>query len=176
MHGLQRAATVFAVLAAIATCQADTTAFFFADPGSSYTGFLFADDPRVGGHVESARIVLLVDVAPGADAANFDADVTLPLFPDEGATPVVALSGSALGWSGSGLFSYTLETSELNGVFQPTLFGGATATLDARILRGSRIELEYTPAPEPGSLLCMLPAGLWLARRRGELRPQREQG
>lgn len=165
MQPLCRAAMILVVLAAAATSRAETTAFFFADPGSSYTGFLFGDDPRIGGHVKSARIVLLVDVAPGADAANFDADLTLPLLPDEGATPVVALSGSALGWSGSGLFSYTLETSGLNGVFQSTLFGGATSSLDARILRGSRVELDYAPVPEPGSLACILPAGLWLARR-----------
>jgi hypothetical protein len=143
------------VLAGVLGCAAgaahaeDTAQFIFADVGTTHTGFIFPGDPRIGREVVLARIFLVVEVFPGADAADFDTDLTLPISAAEGATPVVALTGTGLGWSGSGTFTYMTETTLHNGTFIQTLFGAATSPMDTVIHEDSYVELVFAPGPQP---------------------------
>lgn len=148
------------------TAHADTATFFFTDPGTTYTGFIFPGDPRIGGHVYQARIYLDLEVFEGADASQFDTDLTLPIIPDDGASPLITFNGADLGWSGSGEFHHYVETKAHNGIFIDTLFGAASAPLDAVLLKSARIELDYTPIPEPTSLATLGIASLAFRRRR----------
>lgn len=153
-------------LAATAAAAEDTTSFIFADVGTTHTGFVFPGDPRIGREVILARIFLTVHVAPGADAADFDTDLTLPISPVEGASPVLSLRGIDLDWSGSGTFTYTAETTALNGTFIQTLFGAATTPMDAVIDENSRVELVFAPIPAPGPVALAGVAAVAAARRR----------
>src|SRR5690606_27663411 len=106
---------------AASAAQAQTTIeWIFADPGTSFTGFIFPGDPRIGQQVVSTRIYLDMRVYDGSDAANLDLDWTFPIAPDAGASAVLAISGAALGWSGSGDFHYFLETTGFNGTILQT--------------------------------------------------------
>lgn len=160
------------VLAGVLGCAAgaahaeDTAQFIFADVGTTHTGFIFPGDPRIGREVVLARIFLVVEVFPGADAADFDTDLTLPISAAEGATPVVALTGTGLGWSGSGTFTYMTETTLHNGTFIQTLFGAATSPMDAVIHEDSYVELVFAPVPAPGTAALAAAAGIVAARRR----------
>jgi hypothetical protein len=154
------------VSALAAAAQAETTAFSFTDPGTTYTGFIFPGDPRIGGHVYNARIYLDLEVLDGADAAQFDTDITLPLAPDKGSSQLVTFTGAELGWSGSGQFHHFVETKTYNGTFIGTIFGAASAPLDAFLLETARIELDYTPVPEPTALLGVATFGMGLQKRR----------
>ncbi len=160
-----RAATA-ASLAAAAPALADIVEFHFAPVGNSFSAFMSGDDPLVGKEVVSARIYLTVESFAGSDAANFWTDITLPIEPFDGNTNSLYLAGSDLGWSGSGTFTYFLDTTMLNGHFVPARWGGETPGLDfdGEILDGSRIEIEYIPAP--ATLVTLLAAMVAPRRRR----------
>lgn len=148
---LAGAAACCAAAAFAPSARADVTVFDFTDPGTTYTGFIFPGDPRVGGHIELARIYLYVEVLSG-DAADYAHDITFPTIPDAGKSALLNLTGVEMGWSGTGVFSYEFETTDFNGVFISTLYGASSAPIDAVLLPGSRIELEYTPVPAPGAI------------------------
>jgi len=161
--------TPWAVAVAAAACApalADTVEFQFAQVGNSFQAFLGSDDPLVGKEIVSARIYLTVESFQGSDAANFWTDITLPIEPFDGNTNFIGLAGSDLGWSGSGVFDYFLETTSLNGHFIATRYGGETPgfDFDGVILDGSRIEIDYVPAP--GGLAALALAGFAGGRRR----------
>jgi hypothetical protein len=160
------AASLAASLAAAAPALADTVEFLFAPVGNSFSAFMSGDDPLVGKEIISARIYLTVESLPGSDAANFWTDITLPIEPFDGNTNSLYLAGSDLGWSGSGTFTYFLETTMLNGHFVPARWGGETPgfDFDGEILDGSRIEIEYIPAP--ATLAALACAPLAFRRRR----------
>lgn len=154
--------------AAAAACAEDTTRFIFADVGTTHTGFVFPGDPRIGREVILTRIHLVLEVFPGADAADFDTDVTFPIDPAQGSTPVLALTGEGLNWSGAGTFIHDDQTTMFNGTFIQTLFGAATSPMDAVIHKESYIEMVFAPIPAPGTAagLMALAGGLALRRRR----------
>lgn len=129
-----------------AGARADVRELIFAEPGTTYTGFQFPNHPATGGRVTLTRIYLYLHVFPGADARDFNTDLAMPIQPDEGATNIFVFTGTDLGWSGSGTFTHVEETTRFNGTIISTLFGAETATLDAEILEGSRIELVYEPS------------------------------
>jgi hypothetical protein len=143
---------------------ADVQTFIFAEVGTTYTGFFFPSNPFVGQEVVLTRIFLEVDVAPGADAAFFDTDISFPLTPHAGGRNALSLRGEDLGWFGSGHFTYMLETTDFNGVFISTIYGASTAPIDAVISKSSRIEMVTVPAPASVALLGV--AGLMATRRR----------
>lgn len=142
---------------------ADQRNFSFAEIGTTYTGLIFASDPIVGQQVVLARIFLEVEVFPGADAGQFDTDLSFPLIPLEGNRNALSISGAELGWLGSGTFTYMFETTEFNGTFRATIFGAATAPLDGMIIKESRVEMYTVPAP---AAPVVLGAGVLLACRR----------
>lgn len=156
-----------AALAALAAAPAlaGVVEFQFASVGNSFSAFMSGDDPLVGKEIVSSRIFLTVESFAGSDAANFWTDLTLPIEPFDGNTNFVYLSGADLGWSGSGTFSYSLETTGLNGHFVAARWGGETPgfDFDGVILDGSRIEIEYIPA---AATLAPLAASLCALRRR----------
>lgn len=158
--------TIVCSAIAASSTHAETTTLSFTDPGTTYTGFIFPGDPRIGGHVYNARVYLDVEIFDGSDAAEFDTDLTLPLIPDEGATPIVTFNGADLGWSGTGVFHHYLETNAYNGTFIQTLFGAASAPLDGVLLKSARLELDYTPVPEPLGLSAVAALGMMVRRRR----------
>jgi hypothetical protein len=155
-----------AAVAAATPALADTVEFQFAQVGNSFSAFMGADDPLVGKEIVAARIYLTVESYPGSDAANFWTDITLPIEPFDGNTNFLYLSGADLGWSGEGTFDYYLETTSLNGVFVAARWGGETPGFDfeGEILDGSRIEIDYVPAP--ASIAALGVAGLFGTRRR----------
>jgi hypothetical protein len=163
-----RAAVFAAMLGTVggtaSIASGDVQTFIFAEVGTTYTGFFFPDNPFVGQEVMLTRIFLEVDVAPGADAAGFDTDITFPLRPFDGNRNALGITGADLGWSGSGRFTYMFETTEFNGVFISTLFGAATGPLDAVISKSSRIEMVTVPTPASAVLPGI--AGLGRIRRR----------
>lgn len=156
-----------AALAALAAAPAlaGVVEFQFASVGNSFSAFMSGDDPLVGKEIVSSRIFLTVESFAGSDAANFWTDITLPIEPFDGNTNSLYLAGSDLGWSGSATFTYFLETTMLNGHFVPARWGGETPgfDFDGEILDGSRIEIEYIPAP---ATLAALLAALVAPRRR----------
>jgi MYXO-CTERM domain-containing protein len=162
-----RAVCVAAIFAS-GSAPAATKTFSFAEVGTSYTGFLFPDDPFNGRQVVLTRIYLTLTVPEGSDAAFFDTDITVPLEPGDGSTNLLALTGESLGWSGSGVFTTFIETTGFNGTFYSTLYGAATSPLDgAFISEDSRVEMETVPGPGAVALLgvALVPA---LRRRRAQ--------
>ncbi|HZW08285.1 MAG TPA: PEP-CTERM sorting domain-containing protein [Phycisphaerales bacterium] len=151
---------------AAAPAMADTAEFHFAQVGNSFSAFLSGDDPLVGKEITSARIYLTVESFAGSDAANFWTDIILPIEPFDGNTNALYLSGADLGWSGSGTFTYEVETTMLNGHFIATRWGGETPGFDFEgvIVDGSRIEIDYVPAP--ASIGALGIGGLLALRRR----------
>ena len=143
LGGITSAAAAFLALASIA--RAETATFNFAAVGSSFSAFLPSDSPLIGKQIVSARIYLDVEAFPGSDAANFFTDISFPIAPDPGNTNALVLTGSDLGWSGSGTFHYFEETTSLNGVFVSARYGGETPgdNFDGAILDTSRIEFDY---------------------------------
>ncbi len=145
-----------------------TKVFNFANVGQSYSAAIFANDPIVGQQVIGARIYLDISSPPGSDAAFFKTDLALPLIPDPGKTNVVVLSGTSLGWSGEGTFSYFEETDNIQGVFISTGFGGSSSGeggFFGQILPGSRVEVDYV-IPAPGAASLLAGASLIALRRR----------
>lgn len=159
------AAGALGVAAAAANAE-DTTRFIFADVGTTHTGFIFPGDLRIGREIVLTRIHLVLEVFPGADAAEFDTDVTFPISPGPGSTPVLALTGAGLDWTGSGVFVYDDETTLFNGTFIQTLFGAATSPMDAVIHKESYIEMVFAPIPAPGTAAVAALAGVVAMRRR----------
>jgi hypothetical protein len=159
-------AVAVASSAAAAPALADTVEFHFAQVGNSFSAFMSGDDPLVGKEIVSARIYLTVESFPGSDAANFWTDITLPIEPFDGNTNFLYLSGADLGWSGEGTFVYEVETTMLNGHFVAARWGGETPgfDFDGVIVDGSRIEIDYVPAPASAAALGL--GGLLAARRR----------
>ena len=169
MIGQNLCALGAAALASLASLAAPAIAgvveFNFASVGNSYSAFLGGDDPLIGKEIVSARIYLTIESFDNSDAANFWTDITLPIQPFDGNTNFLYLSGADLGWSGSGTFTYFLETTDLNGHFVPARWGAETPGFDfsGRIVDGSRIEIEYVPAP---ATLAPLACSLLALRRR----------
>lgn len=140
------AANVIAgLIGTVACAMADTATFNFAQVGSSFSAFLPSDDPLVGKEVVSARIYLDVETFPGSDAMNFFTDLSFPIEPLPGNENAIVLTGSDLGWSGSGTFHHFEETTRFNGVFVSARYGGETPgeNFDGLILDTSRIEFDY---------------------------------
>ncbi len=116
----------------------------------------------VGGSLDDARLVMDFTTANDFDAANLFL-LRVARTPDSPAAGAWAVTGADLGWSGQGHFSTDISTSELNGVIVP---GAWTFDLyategDPPVYSGtfsddSRIDITYTPVPEPG-------AASWLA-------------
>jgi len=153
-------------LSALAADQAraDVQTSMFARVGISYSAFFGADNPFVGQEVMLTRIFLEVEVAPGANAADFSTDISFPLMPFDGNENALVLTGDALGWTGSGRFSYMIETTDFNGIFVAARYGAETLPMNATILDGSRIEMVTVPAPASAALLGM--TGVIALRRR----------
>ena len=166
LKSLLAGAAACCVGAAVATpALADITTFSFTDPGTTYTGFIFPADERIGGHIDVARIYLYVQVFSG-DAADYAHDITFPTIPDQGSSQLLDLTGAGMGWSGTGTFSYEIETTDFNGELISTIYGASSAPIDAILLDGSRIEFEYTPVPAPGAMALAGAAMAGLAQRR----------
>ncbi len=165
-HWIRALALTGAALCSSAA-NAGLVTFNFAPVGKSLSYFLAGDNPIVGQRIISTHIVLRVESFAGSDAANFFTDHSFPILPDEGNTSALAWTGSELGWSGSGIFEYTLDTDMFNGVFTPARYGSETPgfDFDGVILEGSVIEMTTVPAPGAfaGAGLLGLTA---LARRR----------
>lgn len=165
IHRAHRAAALASLATLAAPAMAGVVEFNFAAVGNSYSAFLGSDDPLVGKEIVAARIYLTVESFDGSDAANFWTDITLPIQPLDGNTNFLYLAGADLGWSGSGTFHYFLETTELNGHFVPARWGAETPGFDFNgvIVDGSRVEIEYVPAP---ATLAPLACALLALRRR----------
>ena len=146
---------VVGVLGFSSAAMAETATFTFAPLGSSFTAFLPADSPLIGGEVVSARIYLDVESFPGSDAANFFTDISFPIEPFPGNTNAVVLGGAELGWSGAGTFHHFEETTGFNGIFASFRYGGETPgeNFDGLLLNTSRIEFDYIPAAGGGLTL-----------------------
>ncbi len=108
------------------TALAEPVAYSFANVGMSYSAALFQDSPLVGLEITGARIVMEVEIDPGSEAANFVADLAMPIDPLIGNTSVIVLTGDALGWQGDGTFRYSDETDEFNGFLTARRYGAAT--------------------------------------------------
>lgn len=167
-HNAILSLTAAAVSVTTPLAAAETVTFFFPKVGQSVSYFMGDDNPLVGKQVINARIYLTVDTFPGSDAANFFTDHSFPIQPEDGNQSAIALWGSDLGWSGSGLNSYFLETTMFNGVFAPARYGAETPGFDfeGEIIDG-RIEMDVIPAP---SAAAMLGTGALLASRRRRTR------
>lgn len=154
-----------AAAAGCAVARADVATFYFAQVGQSYSAFLPGDDPLVGQEIVLARIYLDVESFPGSDAANFFTDISFPIEPLPGGESALALSGFDLGWSGEGVFSYFLETTQFNGTFVPRRYGAETPgfEFDGRVLDNSRI--EFVTIPGPGGLAAVAVLAAWRRRR-----------
>ncbi len=136
---------------------ADTVVFNFAGVGTSFSAFLSSDSPLVGQEIVSARIFLDVESFAGSDAANFFTDLSFPIAPFKGNENAIVISGSDLGWSGSGVFHFFEETTMFNGTFVPGRYGGETPgkDFDGEILKGSRVEFDFVPEPRAVSLILL---------------------
>jgi hypothetical protein len=149
-----------ALVAVAPLVRADTIATFsFAPKGTAFSAFLAPDSPFIGMEIVSARIYLDIKVKRGSNAANFFTDSVFPIDPFPGSENGLVLTGTDLGWSGSGTFHFFEETSRFNGVFVSTRFGGETAgDFKGAILDGSRIEFDYVPVavPEPQAVYLIL--------------------
>lgn len=88
---------------------------------------------------------------PGSDAANFWTDITLPIKPFNGNTNSLYLAGSDLGWSGSGTFTYSLETTMLNGHLVPARWGGGDPRLQLRRRNPRRLPHRDRVHPRAGN-------------------------
>lgn len=160
------AAAFAAVAPAVHADEVQTIEWIFADPGTTFTGFIFPGDPRIGARVVSTRIFFDVLVYDGFDAADLDVDWTFPISPDPGNTPILGISGAAQGWSGAGTFHYFEETERFNGAIIQTLYGAATMGVDGELLKGARIEMDIVPVPGPAAATALGLAGIAVARRR----------
>ena len=143
--------TWFACIAAFPASAVEKALFHFAPVGSSFLAFLPPDSPLIGKEIIAARIFLDVQSDPGSDAANFFTDIALPISPFPGNENFLALTGSDLGWSGSGTFHFFEETKRFNGVFVVARYGGETPGegFDGALLETSRIEFDYLAASVP---------------------------
>jgi hypothetical protein len=136
--------------------------------GTSSSAFLPADSPLIGREVVSVRIYLNVESFAGSDAGNFLTDISFPISPFLGNENSLTLSGSELGWSGSGMFQFFEETERLNGIFVSTRYVGETPgeNFDGRLLEAARIELDLPPrsaVPDTGGISLVVLAGAALA-------------
>jgi uncharacterized protein (TIGR03382 family) len=150
------------------SCPAQDSLFVpFAAFGQSYSAAVFADHPLVGRHVDAARVLLVVIVAPGSDAADFFTDIALPTAPDAGATGTIILRGSDLGWSGSGTFTYDATTTAYNGTIVARRYGAETPPngncVEAYVTTVSAVELIVPP---PGTVAALALGAAALRRRR----------
>jgi hypothetical protein len=152
---MRSAKTFMPVLFALAACPlvasaADVLQLSFARVGTSYSAFIGGDNPAVGRHVISTRVVLRLQVTAG-DAANFMTDLLIPIEADEGASAVLVETGTARGWTGTGTFEFDETTTMYNGVVIARRFGAETPGdgYDGEILEGSMIELQFEPACAP---------------------------
>ena len=136
--------------------RANIVTFHFAPVGSSFLAFLPPDSPLIGHQIISARIFLDVESNPGSDAANFFTDISFPIAPFPGNENALVLSGSDLGWSGTGTFHFFEETTRFNGIFVAARYGGETPgeNFDGTLLETSRI--EFTFVPESGGTVSLL--------------------
>jgi hypothetical protein len=165
----RRACTIFLVLGlacivAIPALGVQTATFNFAQVGTAYSAFLPPDSPLIGREVISARIYLKVESSPGSDAANFFTDLSFPISPFPGNENVLALLGSDLGWSGSGIFDFFQETTFFDGVFVSARFAGETPgeNFDGTILEDSRVEFDFASVPDTGGISMAACAGVAL--------------
>jgi hypothetical protein len=162
-----------AYIAATPALAVQTATFHFAPLGSSFLAFLPPDSPLVGRQIISARIFLDVESNPGSDAANFFTDISFPIAPFPGNENALALSGSDLGWSGSGTFHFSEETTLFNGIFVSARYGGETPGegFSGTLLETSRIEFTFVPDSDGTVLLFVigtvpLICAAWLTRLR----------
>ena len=118
------------LLAFSPVATADTVVFNFAQVGTSFSAFLPSDSPLVGQQIVSARTFLDVQSFEGSDAANFFTDLSFPILPFKGNETAIVITGSDLGWSGSGVFHFFEETTMFNGTFVPGQYGGETLGKD----------------------------------------------
>jgi hypothetical protein len=165
------ASCVICILGSSPSAKATTITFNFAQVGTSFLAILPPDSPLIGQEIISARIYLDVESFPGSDAANFFTDISFPISPLLGNQNALAIFGSDLGWSGSGVFHFFEETTRLNGTFVSTRYGAETPGLgfDGVLLPSSRIEFQV---PETDGLSLLALGGAALIGLRFAFRPR----
>ena len=149
------------VLAKPASAEVLTTTSFGPPSGFGYVadGMLFPGSPFANRKVLEVRVYWDVVIPEGYDAADIDASVILPIQSVVTTSPwpiipVFDLSGSTLGWTGSGTFNHSQTFTAPNLAFGPV---GSYFTHQAlglpydvpQVLPTSRIEIDYFLAP-PG--------------------------
>ena len=98
----------------------------FAPVGSATSRVLFDDDACVNADVTAVDVALTVDIDDG-DAANFVAQMRLPIVATPGSSPFLEINGAELGWSGTGTFVFHEPSpTDHNGTVRAGSFGAET--------------------------------------------------
>ena len=122
---MARLAILFLLLVASAGARAETLIWRFDFPSQAQNtyqwGWFGNDDGPYTGTVTSTKLVMNGYFTSGSiDAADFFFTFDVPAL---GPESYIGLTGTSLGWSGSGPFSYTMTSDLYNGEIRPGRFG-----------------------------------------------------
>ena len=162
------AGVVVGVLAgSVSAGVVETREFRFPRPNMSTFAAIFDGDTWIDSEIVSTSIDFRVEVLSGS-AADIHVVVDLPIVPDDGNLSSVVINGSDLGWSGTGVFEYSLVTDLYNGTGRSGSYGAEfpTPNLSAVLLDGSGITVSYVPVPAPASAGLLALGALACRRRR----------
>lgn len=120
-----RFAFLLLLLLASAGARADTLTWrfdFFPQAGFTYLWGWFGNDmgPYTGTITSATLVMNGYSTSGGADAADFYFTFDVPTL---GPETHIGLTGTDLGWSGSGPFSHSFTTDLYNGEIRPGRFG-----------------------------------------------------
>lgn len=129
--------------------------------------FAFGDsDGPINGDIISTTVVIdNYFVQAPDDGSDFLFTFHVPVI---GApSDIIRVTGSSLGWSGTGSFSHAFTSTEFNGQIHQFGFG-AEFLGGGQFVGNSYIEftVDTNPVPAPGSAVLLIGAGLMASRRR----------
>ncbi|MAY75912.1 MAG: hypothetical protein CMJ31_14565 [Phycisphaerae bacterium] len=174
---------MFAAVSVVACCGAafGQTTIDVAIPNFGFATALIGGYPEVDGYiVTDAEFFLELDVVTG-NAANILVEMTAAVDTDPSTEVIdgyyMGGFGSQLGWSGTGIVSYTFDASGfIGGQFQSELIYGSSITGTfgtfeepgefAVVTDNSFFRLTLAPAPAPSSVAMLGLGGSALVVRR----------